>query len=119
MKKPEKIFSTISLLVILLLCVYGYWRTKKINENYFYIIAKVYEIVDTENGNLYRFVYTVKNVRYSEGYKGTLLLKDSLFVLKVSAANPTLWSVAKAIVPDCNEQDSILKKEWTDVPVCQ
>ena len=91
MKKPEKIFSIVALLLLAGLVGYGVWESNRIDEKPTYVLAKVYAIHDTENGLIYEFKYIYDSVEYKGGLKGYAEMKDSLIVLKVSKNNPKLW----------------------------
>ena len=116
MHKKEKIFSSISIIIILFLLTYSFLRKNKLNENPVYVIAKIKTINETENGLIYNFTYRFNQKEFSSHLKGFLKLRDSLIILKISIADPKLWELIQVNVPNCMEDS--LNKTWKEIPIC-
>lgn len=118
-KKNELIFSIIAVAIVAAMFAYGSWERKAVDAHPVYVLAKVYSIQDTENGLIYSFKYYFESVEHDAGLKGFIQLQDSMILLKISKANPKIWKHVEGRVAKCLAKDSLLKRTWTDPPLCE
>jgi hypothetical protein len=120
MKNVEGRFLLAVLILLSVMVGYGYYKDKVIDKDYCYVIAKVDEVIDTENGISYKIHYYHSGQIYHSGIKGFInLFGDSLIAIKISKQQPRLWNYASSKIAAClKTKPNMMQNCWSYYSYC-
>ena len=117
---PEKIFVLFAaILLIGIFCFYLY-RASLLEKNGVYVIGKVTDIENVENGYNVSISYFFNSKKYKYVYKMLPATKDTHVFLLIAKDSPKICSlITKSHVPSCLIHGRYFDSSWNYIPTCQ
>lgn len=117
-KKVNRKSLLLGLLIIIVICIVGFYRSNTVEKDGVYTIATVYNIEKTRGGRHYNFSYIVNDVQYNSYAISTIkTLQDEgkRFFIQFLPNNPE-----RCLMTDIRVPDSITEappEGWKELPI--
>lgn len=122
MTKRKRIILTRVFILVVLLSVFIYSKIRKsyIENDYAYVIGKVYSSEPDADGISYKFYYYFNDKKYMHGIAGlSLHTQNDLILLKISRKNPDFWLHIEIDLPECIISNPNFDSSWSTIPTCE